>query len=108
VKHIEVINKIIEVEHQAQQLADQALDKREHLEEELRQSVGALRQRYMERAEERVAKIRDQEGSQAAENIKSLSQDHTLEMENMERLYRSHREEWIQTLFDKIIADEEA
>lgn len=103
-KHVDVINKIIEVEHQAQQLADQAMDKRDHLEEDLRESTESLRRGYMEQAQRRIDLRREQEEKQTAEKIEALSIVHKMEKENMEKLYREHREKWTQVLFDKIIA----
>ena len=104
-KHIEVINKIIEAEQQAQQLAGEARDKQLRLDEDLQKDTDRLREGYMEQARKRIALVREREEKQTAEKIAALNAVQKLDMDNMEHLYRSHKEEWIDELFDRIIAE---
>lgn len=102
-KHVDLINRIIEAEQKAQQLAGQARDKKLHLHEELRESAANMRQTYFDRANHRIDSVRERENSQNDEKIMALTVMQNLELANMETTFLQHRDEWIEKLFSMIV-----
>ncbi|MCL2083069.1 MAG: hypothetical protein FWH04_07530 [Oscillospiraceae bacterium] len=102
-KHADAINKIIDAEHQAQMMTEEAKAKKECLEEETRQNIENMSHRYYADAEKEIAAFREREEALTQSKIKELSKTHRAEMENMEFLFREHREEWVETIFKKVI-----
>lgn len=104
-KHVEVINKIIEAEQLAQQMAGEARDKQLHLEEDLQESAQSMRKNYQAEAQKRIDVVREREDMQTREKIDALTVVHKLEMDNMEQLYQKNRDAWATELFNRIIAE---
>lgn len=102
-KHVELINRIIEVEHEARQLAEEARAKKEHLAEDLRSDAKAMRDNYFEQARSRIKKVHDRENSATDVRIEALRELNRQQSEDMERLFSENKLEWVDKLFGMVV-----
>lgn len=103
-EHIDILNRIVEVEHKAQEIANEAKRKSAVLPSELKEEREQMRRVYSERAEKRIKILLRQEEELADEQVALL--DRELK-ENIE-LLRQHAEKnhngWVEKLFHMIVS----
>ena len=102
-KHIDLINSIVEAEQRAQKMSDAALKRREGLQREIDKKAAALRESYYARADARIVKICEREAAIAAEQIAELDRVFDRDMASIEAAYTEHKDEWADKLFDMIV-----
>ncbi|GHV05507.1 hypothetical protein FACS1894217_02510 [Clostridia bacterium] len=107
-EHIDLINKIIEAEERARQVAEAAKQKRENLEEDLKANTGGLRDSYFERAEARLKKVREREAALAEERITELDKTFERDEASIKAAYAKNKDVWVEKLFKMIVAGETA
>ena len=102
-EHINILNRIIEAEHKAQEIANEAKKKREDLPSNLKVEREKMLSSYMERAEKRLKAVRDQEEIIAAERIGELDAQLAADIENFKKLTDTKHNEWVSKLFESIV-----
>lgn len=101
--HIEIINKIVEAEQTAQRIADEARAKLASLDTDLVAENEKMRKQYFERADKRIASVREREGAIADEMIAELEKKLEQDLEGIERLAREQNDNWVSTIFSMIV-----
>ena len=104
-EHMELLNKIIEVEEMAQRIAGEAKAERGNLSDELRVLRDKLNAEYHARAERRIQIVREQEEAQAAERIELMDATLAEDLERLESYFREHRDEMVDELFIRVIGE---
>jgi predicted ABC-class ATPase len=106
-EHIEVLNMILGADKKAKALTDTAIEKREHLSEDIEREKEKLRDEHMKRARERVeaefARERALSNQMIAELDEKLKRD-TLEVD---RKLAARRESLADMVFSMIMEDAE-
>ena len=103
---IHVLNRIIEAENNAQALAGEALQKREHLSESLAKECEALREDYMRRANERVKSEIAMENANAEKIIAGLEARLIDDLSDVDRKLTARRGELAAMIFSMILENE--
>lgn len=102
--HIEIINKIIEAEHSAQEMVDEARKRQVDLDKDLAVECEKIRKTYEDRAERRLDIVRRQE----AENTKTVTDALDLKcrqaMDATDKLVEQNFKLWVDSLFSRVIA----
>lgn len=102
-EHINVLNRIIEAESNARALADEALSKREHLNESIAKECGQLREEYMKRAQERVDAELARESAQSDRIVAQLEEKLKLDLLEVDRRLAARREELAAKVFSLVV-----
>jgi len=102
-EHIDVINKIIEAEHNAQNIANEARRHRDALPEAVEEENRKLREAYFSRADQRIALVQEQEDKIADEQLALLEVKLASELASLEAMYERRREGWALRLFEMVI-----
>ena len=102
-KHTELINTIIEAEHQAQSLTAEAKQKKLRLREDLETSVEEIRRNYSDQADKRIKEVQAREDEKTDSAILSVNEAHRTVMDAMEKRYAKNRNVWIEKIYGAII-----
>lgn len=102
-EHIELINKIIESEQRAKAMAEEALRQRESLQVNLKETATTLHDTYFERADTRLAKVKEREAALAEEQIADLDEVFDNDMRSIETAFAENQPQWVEKLFQMII-----
>lgn len=102
-EHINLINRIIEAEQKAQEMADAAKAKRQSLQSDLKGATDEIRKTYFERASRRIEDVRGNEERHADEMSAQLDERYLQELSHMESMFSEHRTEWVNKLFSLIV-----
>ena len=97
--HVELINRIIEAEHKAREMADTAKAKRLSLKSDLQGAAEEIRGSYYQRAVRRIEEVREKERLICDEQIRQLDNHYVQELSHMEGKFAEHRSEWVNKLF---------
>ncbi len=103
VEHVNLINRIIEAENKARQIADEAQEKRKNLQHDLADAKVNMRQNYVDRANHRIAEISKREDDFAQETIAKLNEHYAAELAEMEEKFQTNRAAWAEKLFSMIV-----
>lgn len=104
-ENIDIINKIIEVEHEAQRIANEAESNRAHLDERIKQETENLRLSYEQCAEKRIQMVRESEHEAANEQIRKIDDQLREKMHEVETTFASNRKRWIDDLFATVVGN---
>ena len=101
-KHVDIINRIVEAEQRARQIAAEAQEKLAHLQADLENERKNLRETYLQRAERRVEMVREREQALMREQLDEMDKHFTSERDMLERLFADHRTDWVDKLFTMV------
>ncbi|GHV33696.1 hypothetical protein FACS18949_08340 [Clostridia bacterium] len=107
-EHIELINKIIEAEERARQMAEVALQKRDNMQEDLKTNTSGLRDSYFQRAEARLKMVHEREAALAEEQIAELDKTFGRDAQSIEDSYVKNKDAWVEKLFQMIVTGQTA
>lgn len=105
-EYVDLVNRIVEVEHSAKEIAREARQQESSLDQEVRQETAALHERYMARARRRIEQVEQTEAQAADEAIAQLDQKLARAMEAVESAYDKNRDHWVEALFAMIVGGE--
>lgn len=99
----ELIEQIIEAESRAQSISDEALLKKEKMDEDLAKETEAMRSEFLKRAKSRIDQISKIETAETAETINRQNAHYQEKLQEIETTCASKKEEWIDTIFNLVI-----
>lgn len=105
-EHIDILKKIIEVEQQAQAIADSAEQKRAHLSEDIEKAKENLKNDYAARAKRRIQMVSDAERKAADEKIAGIDRLLNDKMREVETVFQANHGRWVQDLFTAVVGQE--
>jgi len=105
-EHIEIINRIIESEHQAQNILSHAQVRREESADKLREELDEMHKGYRTRAETRIQKVAEQEKRAAVEQIAQLEAQLAADLDRFEEIFANERKAWLDRLFAAVVVDD--
>ena len=104
-EHINIITKIIETERLAQEIANEARARKEHLPEQLADERNKLHDDFFARAQRRISIVAEREESIAQEQCDRLDEKLAADLKTIDATASEKREMWVSRLFDSIIGN---
>ena len=104
---VSLINRIIDAEHKADEIALAAREKQRSLSGELAGRREEIQRNYLVRASKRITQNRELEEKFADEAILEQNEQSALDMASLEARFTEHREEWAGKLFCAITGSDE-
>ena len=102
-EHLDIINRIIEAEREAQKIADEAASAKKHLNETITVDKNKIRNDYISRAKRRIELVRENEKTACDEAIAQIDIHLKQKLEMVETTYSQSRERWVAELFQTIV-----
>ena len=102
-EYVDLVNRIVEVEHSAKEIAREARQQESSLDQEVQQETAALHEQYMARARRRIEQVEQTEAQAADEAIAQLDEKLAHAMDAVEAAYEKNKDRWVDTLFDMIV-----
>lgn len=102
-EYMELLNKIMDAERRAQQIAAEAKAKRDSLPDDLRAERKKLRDEYLARAERRVQAVAAQEELLANEQIEQLDRALAEDIWRVDAFFFERHDEMVTRLFDLVV-----
>ena len=101
--HVDVINRIIEAEQRARQIASEAREKQNNLSVDLQNEEKNMRETYRLRAVRRIEKVAEREKALLQEQMDAMEKHFEEELSKMEKHYAENRDAWAEKLFLMIV-----
>lgn len=98
-----LIEKILDIEKQAQRICEEAREDQAHLKEQLDIELHAMHQAFKRRADERIQKLMAYEQGQAEEQVQKIRAQQEEELSVIRRQYEKQKDEWVQRIFRNMI-----
>lgn len=98
-----VISRILEAERSAQAVTRQARERQARLDEELRQETEQVREECFASVEKKLEDLREETRRHKEETLKVQEKQMAESMERMERAYSQYGDNWVDTLFRRIV-----
>lgn len=102
-EYVDLVNKIVTAEHNAQSIAREATEKQESLDADLNRDVEQFRADSFDRAKRRVELVDKTERAAAEEDSKAWDRRLEKAMSVVESAYAKGKEPWVEQLFRKVI-----
>ena len=104
-EYVDLVNRIVDVEHSAKEIAREARQQEDSLEQEVKQEATALHERYMARARRRIEQVEQTENEAADEAIAQLDEKLSRAMAAVEAAYDKNKDQWVDALFSMIVGE---
>lgn len=101
-EYIDILNRIIETEKRAQEIAGNAKKQETHLNETLNSELDILHEKYLARAQNRLALVKSQEEQYTAEQLAALKESFQQDLYALEDTFLSHSQEWLERLLASV------
>ncbi|MDR1735661.1 MAG: hypothetical protein LBR85_02170 [Oscillospiraceae bacterium] len=98
-EHIDLINRIIEAEQEAQRIAGEARDKLRALPADLKSQTDKVRRDLYARADSRIEEVRREEEQYASDTVAELDARFKSDLAELEGVFAAHSKAWEDRLF---------
>lgn len=98
-----LIDRILEAEQSARDVAEEAKNQKANFEAELEQEKAAIRQKYLDRAETWLEELKSQEAEKKDQLIAAQKVRLADAEAKMERAYTRYGDNWVDTLFHQTV-----
>ncbi len=99
----EVIRNILDMEHQAQALAQDANYRKEHLDASIEAEIDEIRTRYQREAEQYLADLEKAQEDLSTQRFQELDEHLHEKLEQVDTIFKEHKEEWVEAIFQRIV-----
>ena len=106
-RHSDMINSIVEAEHHAREITDNAEEKRRHLDEEVAQVVCQMEKEYEEKAKLRIEQAKREEEALRQRSLAELEGRLQSAMDDLEKKSQIQHDAWVDALFSHIVGEED-
>ncbi len=100
---VDLIQKIIATENQAQALAEHAKEEQENMEASIESEIDSLKKQYQNRADAYLKQLELTEHEKSAQRLKELDEKLAAKLSQVENIYQSRKEQWVDAIFDRIV-----
>lgn len=101
----DLVSKIIEIEHDAQEYLKSAQKETEQIESSVEEKTKKLEQDITDRARARCEKIKQEKDLEADNRIKKIMDKTDSQLKELEHKFEANKQEWINTVFESIIKE---
>lgn len=98
-----LIDRILEAEQSARDVAEEAKNQKANFEAELEQEKAAIRQKYLDRADTWLEELKSQEAEKKDQLIAAQKVRLADAEARMERAYTRYGDNWVDTLFHQTV-----
>lgn len=98
-----VINRIIEIDQHAKQQLLKAAKRKEQILSDAKAEVAAIRQKVLDRASGRVAKVEEFEKTNADEKIEHIKDQMNSRIEMIDKTFIDNHKQWESEIYSRII-----
>ena len=102
-EHIDIINRIVDAEHRAQQITNDAKEQLIGLPEEIRDETEKMHRDLRARAQRRVEIMEQIEKEATDELLKHLDEDLKRDIDAVNAAYQTNKDEWVEKLYCMIV-----
>lgn len=99
----DLIQRIIAAEHQAQALAGAAKQEKADMEKNIDAEIAEMRQRYEQNAEKYLQELEQKEAEKSAKELDALDKRLNAKLSQVESIYLTRKDEWINAIFERIV-----
>ncbi len=99
----DLIQRIIATEHQAQAITQNARSEHAHMDERIDAELTALRQRYAQEEERYLEMLRQKAEAESAERLAVLEQRLQEKLSQIESIYSTQKDNWVEAIFQQIV-----
>jgi DNA-binding protein H-NS len=99
----EVINKIIEIDHKAQKMTDDALSMKAQTQADIEKDIKNLHEKYMQRAERRIKVTTDTEQKFLDESLDEIKSKYNNKKAVLNKSYDSNHAQWANEIYNRVI-----
>jgi len=99
----DIIRKIIEIDHMAQKMTDEALSLKSEAEASIGKDKEALKEKYLEKARIRIAKRSETEEQFLIETLEDISTKYDAVSKKLNNIYELNHSKWVDELYNKMI-----
>ncbi len=98
----EVINKMIELDQQAQKLTEEAQGLKDGIDQKIDAEKKAMREEYLNKAKSRITVVHETEKTIADEKIAKIEANDIENTANIEKQYVENKEAWVDLIYGNI------
>jgi hypothetical protein len=98
----DVINKMIELDKQAQKLTKEAQALKDGIDIKIDAEKKEMRENYLEKAKNRIDIVADTEKNIADEKIKEIEESSVFQNANIEKQYLANKDKWVDLIYNNI------
>ncbi|MGI5936904.1 MAG: hypothetical protein ACOX7I_08905 [Oscillospiraceae bacterium] len=99
----EILHEIVEAEHQAQEIYNEALRRKEGFSAYLEAKREKLRKAYFEKADEAIEKARKELQASANEEIADLDRKLESDLDSARRAFAANKEKYVAQIFNMVV-----
>ena len=99
----DLIQRIIATEHQAQAITQTARSEHAHMDERIEEELAALRLRYTQEEETYLEALRQRAEEDSAERLSALAQRLQEKLSQIESIYSTQKDSWVEAIFQQIV-----
>lgn len=100
----DILSQIVDCEKQAQQILQQAQQRRINFNVAVTEEVEELRKHYIDRAQRRIEKYRDNEQQYLNNMLREIDEKRESQLIRIKTAYDENSEKWISDIFNSIIS----
>ena len=102
-KQNDLIQNILSVERKANALTEEAILRQENMDEAIEGEIQAIRERYDREADSYLQKFEQTQRAAHDRRMQELDARRIRKLRQVEDIYASHREEWVESIFRRIV-----
>lgn len=99
----DLIQRIIAAEHKAQALAGAAKQEQADMEKNIDAEIAEMRRRYEQNAETYLQELERKEQEKSARELDALDKRLNAKLSQVENIYLSQKDAWINAIFERIV-----
>lgn len=99
----EILNRIISIEHKAQDIIEDAENQKRTMFENLKKECSKIKNNIMERQQRRIEIIKQTEQKFADEKMAEIDKSTQESIKKLDCVFNEKKEEWVQNIYNNII-----
>jgi hypothetical protein len=99
----EAIRRIIEIEHEAQNLVSEGLSQKEKIALDTQLELRVMETNILEMAEHKIEQLKSKNRKDADDKIIRIYENTALKMRLMEELFEEKQEQWENEIFNRVV-----
>lgn len=100
----DIIQKMIDIDRQAQKLTDDALALRRETEVEIKNDQKALREKYIADARQQIQKNSETEEQNLNRYLEEIEKKYAAISKNLDEIYEQNHDKWVEEMFKLVVS----
>ncbi len=99
----QIIQKIVEIEDEAQGIVDSIQIKEEELRKDMDSQLRELEKNIQEQTDRKIKQITERESTYLKEKLKSVKEETEANIATLDSIYEKNKDAWVDTMYKNII-----